>query len=280
MKTVNSISGGKTSAYLAMHYPADINIFALVCSDCHNIGKDIDPGIMREANERLQNTSAQWPEFRGTTEDPKTLKAVLDLEQMLGKEITWVRGMGWEQMMQKRKAVPNMQKRFCTSVMKMEPIFHYLYFHQGLPVKMQLGYRYDEMERGDRASTTFKFSTHCEINGRNPGRHRWEIMEWRKNHFPLIENKVMYHHIRDFWKGKAINFPDDSNCQNCFWKADQQLRKNFDTNPKIMKWAAIQEEVIGHTFRRRSLLSIQKDAIQLDFHFGGGAGCSAGFCTN
>ena len=30
MKTVNSISGGKTSAYIAKHYPADINVFSLV----------------------------------------------------------------------------------------------------------------------------------------------------------------------------------------------------------------------------------------------------------
>ena len=30
MITVNSISGGKTSAYLMKHYPANINIFSLV----------------------------------------------------------------------------------------------------------------------------------------------------------------------------------------------------------------------------------------------------------
>lgn len=30
MKTITSISGGKTSAYLAKHYPTDENIFALV----------------------------------------------------------------------------------------------------------------------------------------------------------------------------------------------------------------------------------------------------------
>ena len=30
MKTVNSISGGKTSAYIAAHYPADYDVFALV----------------------------------------------------------------------------------------------------------------------------------------------------------------------------------------------------------------------------------------------------------
>ena len=30
MKTVNSLSGGKTSSYIAVKYPADYNVFALV----------------------------------------------------------------------------------------------------------------------------------------------------------------------------------------------------------------------------------------------------------
>jgi diphthamide synthase (EF-2-diphthine--ammonia ligase) len=33
MKTVNSLSGGKTSSYLAVHYPADYNVFSLVRTD-------------------------------------------------------------------------------------------------------------------------------------------------------------------------------------------------------------------------------------------------------
>jgi len=33
MKTINSLSGGKTSSYLAAHYPADYNLFALVKID-------------------------------------------------------------------------------------------------------------------------------------------------------------------------------------------------------------------------------------------------------
>lgn len=44
MKTVNSISGGKTSAYMAKHYPADIELFSLVrIEDLDNLwmkGKD------------------------------------------------------------------------------------------------------------------------------------------------------------------------------------------------------------------------------------------------
>ena len=30
MKTINSLSGGKTSSFIAANYPADYNIFALV----------------------------------------------------------------------------------------------------------------------------------------------------------------------------------------------------------------------------------------------------------
>jgi hypothetical protein len=30
MKTVNSLSGGKSSSYIAANYPADYNVFALV----------------------------------------------------------------------------------------------------------------------------------------------------------------------------------------------------------------------------------------------------------
>ncbi|MEO1417523.1 MAG: hypothetical protein AAFW00_19725 [Bacteroidota bacterium] len=280
MKTVNSLSGGKTSSYLAVHYPADLNVFALVCVDCHNVGKKIDPGIKRIVNDRLQKYSSHWPEFRATTEDPKVLKVILDLEQMIGQEIIWLRGMGWEEMMRKKRAVPNIKKRFCTTIMKIEPIFQFLYMYYSLPVKMRLGYRYDEMERMERASTIFKYPTHCQLTGRKPGIHRWEEIEWRINEAPMIEDKIVHYHVKRFWEDWDIDFPPDSNCQNCFWKADQQLRRNFDENEEIMLWAAVQEEVMGHTFRKRPLLSIQKDGIQQDFAFGGGAGCQAGFCTS
>lgn len=280
MQTVNSLSGGKTSSYLAVHYPADLNVFALVCVDCHNAGKSIDSGIKRIVNDRLQKYSSHWPEFRATTEDPKTLKVILDLEQMIGQEIIWLRGMGWEEMMRKKRAVPNIQKRFCTTILKIEPIFQFLYMYHSLPVRMRLGYRYDELERMHTASTIFKYATHCQLTGRKPGMHRWEKMKWRINEFPLIEDKVVHYHIKKFWEDSRIKFPKDSNCQNCFWKQDQQLRQNFDENIAIMLWAAIQEVIMGHTFRKRSLLSIQKDGIQQDFAFGVGAGCQAGFCTD
>jgi hypothetical protein len=276
--TINSLSGGRTSSYLAVHYPADYNLFALVCIDDHNAGKDLPRWLIQEVNDRLQKYCPHWPEFRATTEDPLTITAILDLEQMLGREIVFLRGMGWEEMMQKRKAVPNRQRRFCTSVMKMEPIFEWCYKYTDLPVEMRMGYRYDEIERSENASTSMKFSTHCETYRR---RHRWNEIEWRKCTFPLIKDKVTHYQVRKYWENKHIVFPKDSNCQNCFWKHEQQLRKNMETNPTIMKWAAVQEEIHGHTFRDKySFLQIRNLGIQQDFFFGTGAGCQAGFCTD
>lgn len=282
MVTVNSLSGGKTSSYLAYHYPADIEIFALVCIDNHNAGKSIDPKIKQMVNDKLQKASAYYPEFVATSEDSQILKTMLDLEQLLGREIVWVRGEGWEQMLERKKIIPNMMMRFCTSELKIKPIFEYLYYRHLLPCKMRLGFRMDEIERKDRATTIFK---HCHRSDYRVNSdtwvNRWEEVEWRVNKFPLIDHGIWHFDVQSFWKKHDIQFPEDSNCQNCFWKHPQQLRKNFDTNPDIMRWSAIWEDLIGGRFKKEySLLDIQKLGLQQEFNFGTGSGCQAGFCTD
>lgn len=279
MKTVNSLSGGRTSSYMAVHYPAEIDIFAVVCIDSHNAGCKIDPGIKKAVNERLQKYCGNWPEFVATSEDPKTLKIILDLEQKIGREITWVRGMGWEQMLQVKKALPNMEMRFCTSILKMTPIFWFLYLYSNLPVKMRIGYRYDESDRKEKVTDHFRFPQRTEV--RLKPVNRWEEIMWRENEFPLIEDKIFHHTVREFWKNSGFDFPADTNCQNCFWKDPQQLRMNFITNPSIMYWAAIMEDIHQATFRKDySLLEVNRLGIQMDFNFGTGAGCRAAGCTD
>lgn len=282
MKTVNSLSGGKTSSYLAYHYPADLEIFSLVCIDSHNAGRSLDKKLVQMANDRLQKYCSHQNEFVATSEDPIILKTMFDLEQLIGREIIWLRGMGWEQMMMLKKAIPNMNKRFCTTIMKMWPIFEFLFLYHSLPVKMRVGYRYDEMERMYRFSDVWKYATHCEYRPKSDSWiHRWKEIVWRIGEFILIDNNVSHRHVVEFWKGFDLEFPEDSNCQNCFWKSEQQLRKNFDKNPEIMFWSAIQEDLFGHTFKENnSMLSISKLGIQLDFNFGTGSGCQAGFCTD
>jgi hypothetical protein len=282
MKTVNSLSGGKTSAYLAAHFPADLDVFALVCIDDHNAGGTIDKKIKQMANDRLQKYCSHWPEFRATSEDPAILKTMFDLEQFIGREIIWLRGMGWEEMLRKQQAIPNIAKRFCTTILKIVPIFEFLYKYHELPVNMRIGYRYDEAERAGSFTDSIKYPFHCQFYpNSNKWLHRWEDIKWRTGEFPLIDHKVHHYKIASFWKDKPIAFPPDSNCQNCFWKDPQQLRKNFDNNKQIMYWAAIQEGLYDHTFRSDlSLLQISKLSVQQDFFFGTGAGCSSGGCTD
>lgn len=282
MITVNSLSGGKTSSYLAVHYPADLELFALVCIDDHNAGKGIDKKLMQMANDKLQKYSSHWPEFVATSEDPIILKTMFDLEQHIGREIIWLRGMGWEQMLAIKKAIPNMSKRFCTTILKMIPIFEHLLMYHSLPCKMRVGYRYDEMERQDDFLDTMKYAYKCQYYLKsNKWLHRWITEVWRVGDFVLIDNKVIHPMIIKYWQDKGIVFPPDSNCQNCFWKHEQQLRKNYDTNPDIMKWAAVMEVIYDHTFKdNNSLLDVAKMGLQMDFFFGTGSGCQAGFCTD
>ena len=73
MKTLNSISGGKTSSYLAKHYKADFNVFALVrIEDTRCTPKD--KKLVQLVSDKI------GMDFIATAENDKTLKVVLDLE--------------------------------------------------------------------------------------------------------------------------------------------------------------------------------------------------------
>jgi hypothetical protein len=281
MKTVNSLSGGKTSSFIAMNYPADLELFSLVCIDDHNAGGKLkkDKATIQKVNDRLQKYCSHQKPFVATAEDPKTIYAMLDLEQLIGREIVWLRGAGFGEMMDIKKAIPNIAWRFCTTEMKMKPIFEHLLMYHELPVKMRIGYRYDEVERMSNFTDTFKYSYACNTYGTK--QHKWKELMWREGDFPLIDNKIFHKDILDFWANHNIDWPLDSNCQNCFWKQPQQLRKNHDTNPAIMMWAAIQEIVRGNRFKKEiSMLEAKNIGLQHEFNFGTGSGCQAGFCTD
>ena len=85
MKTVNSLSGGKTSSYIAVNYPADYNVFALVRTSDKNC-------LFPDAKIRQIVSDKIGTEFIGTLEDDLIIYTMLDLEQFLGTKINWVTG--------------------------------------------------------------------------------------------------------------------------------------------------------------------------------------------
>jgi len=136
MITVNSISGGKTSSYLAKHYQADYNIFSLVrIEDTRCAPKD--KKLIQLVSDKI------GMEFIATAENDKTLKVVLDLEQVIGSEITWLTGDTFEQVIS-NGFLPNQRTRFCTTEMKIKPIANFCRNEIKEIVLTRLGIRYDE----------------------------------------------------------------------------------------------------------------------------------------
>jgi hypothetical protein len=276
METVNSLSGGKTSSYLAVHWPADYEIFSLVCVDDARCGH-VDKGVMRYANDKLSDYVGTYGEFVGTVESPVILKTMMDLEQKLGKEIIWVRGESFDRVIDRKGALPNQNTRWCTTEMKIRPIFEWCYMNTELPVKMRVGYRMDEMERIERFSTSFKYSDVC--RKKNVWQHKWKEIEWRVGDFVL--RNTSKERIDNFWSGEDIVFPKDSNCQMCFWKDAQQILRNSVTNPNQISWANRKEVSTGNRFDFKMTIQQMLDMpIQLDFFETDGASCQSGECTN
>ncbi len=259
MITVNSLSGGKTSSYMAAHYPADYNIFALV---------RIEAEYCKPKDESL---------VKYVSDSDKTLYVVRDLEQIIGKEIIWVTGNSFEEVILKKKALPNIIWRFCTTEMKMKPIFDYCQTSLKQVVNMQIGFRYDEKERSNRENTSFKAIVGQSENGRN----KWEDIYWRELSYPMIEDKKSHGHIIKWSESTNLVFPADSNCVGCFWKPIQQLRKNWENEPQKMRWFAEMEQKMKRRFKSEmSYNTVKKIGLQTDFFFGTGSGCQAGFCTD
>lgn len=285
MTTVNSLSGGKTSSYLGVHYPADYELFALVCIDDHNANGNFwrkNKKIQQTVNDRLQKYCSHWPEFKATAEDPQTIITMLDLEQKLGKEITWLRGIGFDHLIQNvKKALPNQAWRFCTEYMKIIPIFEFCYMYTELPVEMRIGFRYDEAHRAVDLKAEIDFAINCNTYGQR--QQNWEKnFEYRKLSYPMIEDKIMRPKVVQYWDNNPeVKFPEDTGCQNCFWKDPQQLKLNYNRpEPKaIIEWSNIMEQIMGYRFKKEiSMEAVRDIGLQMDFFGGTGPGCKAGIC--
>ena len=270
MKTVNSISGGKTSSYLAKHYPADYNLFSLVRIEDKECAPK-DKKLVQLVSDKI------GVEFIATAESDLTLKVVLDLEQLIGTEIKWLTGKTFEQIIKDRSNyLPNQMTRFCTTEMKIRPIANFCRDEIKEIVSMRLGIRYDENHRVDYSNTDFKFHNGFSENGRN----KWKTEKYRELDYYLVDNQIEHYRIFLWSLSTNIEFPPDSNCVGCFHKPVQQLRKNWDDENVKMQWFANQE--IGRKKFKKEMKyeTIKKIGLQTDFIFGTGSGCNSSACHN
>ncbi len=148
MKTVTSISGGRTSAYLADKYPSDYNLFALVRTEDKRCIFP-DKKIRQQVEDRIQKP------FIATAEDNLIIYTMFDLEQHLGRKITWVSGITFDEVVRAKGGwLPNKLHRYCTHWLKLDPMFAWWAETIGEPVEMRIGFRADakEQKRAHRMS--------------------------------------------------------------------------------------------------------------------------------
>jgi hypothetical protein len=287
MKTINSISGGMTSAYIAAHYPADFNQFALVRTNDITC-KFPDEKIRQVVSDKIGR------EFIGTLENDMIVYTILDLEQFIGKKIHWLTGEAFEDIIRKRKTLPNVQQRFCTSDMKILPMKKFWYEHINEPIETRIGFRANEQGRAksmiercqDDGFMYEKFIVGKSDNGRN----KWKELKWQKPRFPLIESGTFKDEIEFFWKDKPVRFAWKNNCVGCFHNNCMLLKHTSNRDPIKYEWfAKIEREIQTNkknknekffTFLSNGMTydEIKNHKLQLDLFDNDFNECDSGYC--
>lgn len=276
MITVNSLSGGKTSSYIAANYPANINVFSLVRTNDKSV-------IFPDAKVRQIVSDRIGQEFVGTLEMDDIIYTMLDLEQYIGQGINWLSPKTFEEVIKEHgNYLPNKISRFCTVDMKVKLIAQWLYEKGATPCEMRIGFRANEMRRAknmmERIESDgfehFKFKV-----GKKNGRNQWNTLPYRKTKFPLIEDGIFKDKIEAFWKDKPVRFAYANNCVGCFHRSPIFLKHMSDKAPKQFDWFIKQEKENPGTFKTGiNYQKIKQHRSQMQLFDDDFNECDSGFC--
>lgn len=195
---VFNFSGGKTSAYMVIHYyqQGDLVIFC-------DTGREHD----------------------------KTYKFINDFEAFENIPVTRLKYEGgFEKLIEKRKAIPNQFKRFCTIELKIKTCRRYLRSLGYTKYENFVGFRYDEPLRVKRRKQMWKHVI---------------------DKFPLYEDKIDKAQINNYWNTKPYNLEIPSilgNCTLCFMKGKNAIMAILREHPELAKPWIEDEKRSGHTY--------------------------------
>jgi hypothetical protein len=235
MKKINSLSGGKSSSFMAVNYPADFELFSLVRT---NDKKCLFPDkkIRQIVSDKINN------EFIGTLEMDDIIYTMLDLEQFIGRQIIWLSPITFDELVfhNGKVIMPNIKQRSCTSNLKVKPIMEFWQNNINVPAEMNIGFRANEMKRAKNMiercdENGFEWSKFIVGKHKN-GNNKWKQMNWRKPKFPLIENAIFRDEIHEFWKNKPVRFAKLNNCVGCFYRNEILLKHMSNEHPNKFDW--------------------------------------------
>jgi len=304
MIKVNSLSGGRTSSYMAVHYPADREVFSVVCID-DPMSAPKDAAVREYASGKLSKFTAEFGEFIATAEDDATLRVMMDLEQIIGREIEWVRGSSFDDVISvgTKTRLPSWARRYCTTQMKLLPIFLWWMREIGVKCDMRIGFRFDEFQRmqnffNNSDPTNFSIPVSCSLTGERRMKH--EAFKWRYCSFPMVKDAITEKQVTDYWSGRGgvisgdlftserrISFPSISNCIGCFHKKPETLAAMSDIHPDKFRWFINQEQKGMGTWLDSKVtyqhIMDERDSIGMERIFEARKGlltCDSGGCTD
>jgi hypothetical protein len=263
MKTVNTISGGKSSATNAILNPADYNVFSLVRIERPQITESrFDVRWMKGQDEKTRQVVSDrlGLDFYGTAEDDTIIYTILDLEQVLGQEIKIISGETFDHVLQHSgRCLPDPLRRFCTEEMKLKPMFNWWKENINEPAEFRIGFRKGEENRAVKLISKLNENGFLEMKavigsrvckrkktGEDFIQNRWGQVEWQKPSFKLIDSLITRDYVNEFVKKYSIRFSDKNNCGNCMHADPLYMAhraRNNENIREVLKWAGSKEGV-------------------------------------
>lgn len=230
-----SFSGGRSSAYmlkiLLENYPKDDLIITFA-----NTGKEREETLVFvDQCAKFFNVDIIWLEarFKPYTKGEITKKDCLYFD-IVDFNTASRKGEPFADMLKLHPYLPNIYKRFCTQLLKVETIQLYLDSIGVTDYKTALGIRRDEPQR------------------------YWRLKKDDSRIFPLWDYHVNSIQVREFWAKQDFDLKLHSyqgNCDLCYLKGVNIKRTILRENPKIAQWWIEQEKTVGATWEKKRSVS-------------------------
>ena len=220
--SVINFSGGRSSAYMLYHildhYNGELPERVWVCFA--NTGAELEETLVfvNECQTRW-NVPVVWLEYRhvpdaaGGPDSRKHTWAEVNFETASRDYEPY------EAVILAKAMLPNVATRFCTTELKVRPVYRWVKDNHGYGTKEfrnTLGIRYDEPRRWDKA-----------------------IFEECQVLYPMVHAKVTERDVLAFWGRQPFDLgldQDEGNCGLCFLKGRAKLVRLIRRRPELTDW--------------------------------------------
>ena len=179
--------------------------------------------------------------------------------------------------------------RYCTTEMKLQPIFDWWKKEINEVAEFRIGFRKNETKRAKRMLDKTNADGNCEFKtiigkSKTGNRNKWGLIEWQKPSFPLITDGIFKDNVENYWKDKDVRFAKFNNCVGCFHRNPILLKHMSNLQPKKFDWFVEQDEKSKEDYNGRTWLmgttyqQIKNSFTQMDLFDDDFNDCDSGYC--